>query len=137
MQLMQSDTVGVRFSQIPKIGGGGEVALIHRTGLPLAFWVRQEQPITAENSPDRASADCQQSCKMDCLTVADCLTDADCLTAKNCIETAFGCNLHQLPEQVKAKRKSNDAIANHLALLWEDFKRVPPTTSNPLSGAKL
>ena len=121
MQLMQPNAVGVRFSRPLQIGSGGELALIHRTGLPLAFWLRQEQPAT--ESCDPVDADCQQACKMDCLT--------------DCTEAALGCALHKLPEQVRAKRRSNDAIANHLALLWEDFKRVPPTTSNPLSGAKL
>jgi vWA-MoxR associated protein C-terminal domain/vWA-MoxR associated protein middle region (VMAP-M) 1/Effector-associated domain 9 len=101
-QLNQPQKIGLKLSQVPlsTIGKDSTFAALHSSGTPIAIWMRQS------------------------------LASVDCAGA---IDQLLSCCVHDIPDRVKQQRqeafreKEPDChIGHHLALLWEDFDRLPP-----------
>jgi vWA-MoxR associated protein C-terminal domain/vWA-MoxR associated protein middle region (VMAP-M) 1/Trypsin-like peptidase domain len=99
-QLKQPNTIGLKFVQEPlRVGKNSTFAALQAAAAPVAIWLRQPLP------------DINQSTTIDDL---------------------LNCCPHGLSEVVKQQRQlafSEDPdshMGHHLALLWEDFDRLPP-----------
>ncbi len=99
-QLSQPQAIGLKLAQEPlSIGKDSAFAALQAAGTPIAVWVRQP------------------------------LTSVDCTSA---VDQLLSCCVHDLPERVKQQRRlayleePDCHIGHHLALLWEDFDRLPP-----------
>lgn len=103
-QLKQSNIMGLKFAQEPlRVGENSTFAALQAAAAPVAIWLRQSLP------------DIDQ------------------------IDDLLNCCPHGLSEVVKEQRSlafskdPDNHIGHHLALLWEDFDRLPPKP--PLSMA--
>ena len=99
-QLSQPQMIGLKLAQEPLSTGRESVfAALQASATPIAVWVRQP---------------------LSCL---------DCITAVN---ELLCCGIDDIPERVKQQRRDafpvelDCHIGHHLALLWEDFDRLPP-----------
>ncbi|NET68741.1 MAG: hypothetical protein F6K63_31845 [Moorea sp. SIO1G6] len=101
VQLSKNNIIGLKLVKAPlQVGKGSVFAVILKAAIPVALWLRQN-----------LSNNCQK--------------EVDGLL--NC------CCVHELPEVVKNKRLDHfptapdTHIGQHLSLLWEDPKRLPPS----------
>jgi hypothetical protein len=105
--LSRPEVIGLHLITPPQTGTGSELALIQRTGIPIALWLRRS------------------------LTGSDCQTEINQLLGC-CIHQLPNQVKEKRQEafqQVEVPQNAdNDPIGHHLSLLWEDVNRVPPDT---------
>ena len=99
-QLSQPQMIGLKLAQESlSIGKESTFAALHSSATPIAIWLRQS------------------------------LSSVDCIGA---VDELLHCCIHEIPEQVRQNRQAafpeecDCHIGHHLALLWEDFDRLPP-----------
>lgn len=109
-ELSQPETIGLLLTQAPSTLRGGPLAYVISQGIPAALWVRQE--------------------------LAHCDSCAELIRIAQC-------PVRDLPQQVKTERQhaysrcgpaeplDQTVIGHHLALLWENPRRLPPTAAVP------
>ncbi len=99
-QLKQANVIGLKFAQEPlRVGKNSTFAALQAAAAPVAIWLRQPLP------------------------------DIDQIA----IDDLLKCCPHGLSKVVKQQRQSafseedlDSHMGHHLALLWEDFDRLPP-----------
>jgi len=108
-QLSQPQMIGLKLVQGPLlIGKGSMFAALQSSATPIAVWLRQP------------------------LSSIDCIGTVDQLLC---------CCVYDLPERVKQHRQAafpvepDCHIGHHLALLWEDFDRLPPDLDYHMASA--
>lgn len=103
-ELGRSRMIGLKMPAPPREGSGRELALILRTGIPIALWVRQDLTIDCSTELDQLLGCCIHDLPHE---------------VRNKRVNAF-------TQQEEVQNTEDDPLGHHLSLLWEDFDRVPP-----------
>lgn len=104
-ELGRPEAVVLKLVKAPEqVGTGSVFAALLKTATPIALWIRRNLPIPSYQTSE--------------------------------LNSLLKCCIKELPAQVKEKRretlkpenKEDSHIGHHLALLWEDPYRLPPST---------
>lgn len=121
-----AEALGLKLSKRPSTERGGELALVLRTGIPIALWVRQPGPTVdwGEKIDARLLNCCLKQVPQQVAAVRRAAPERAAPQPESVPES--------VPETVPG---SVPDLGHHLSFVWEDPHRVPPTIA--YSGSAL